>query len=102
MQAQHPFNLDTNSDEGQDEILYLWTAAKLAVGQDAWIMKMTQEQFSRLRRTGVSARRLRSLWHRDTLISMPRCSRWPLRASGRRRVNVSRQPSKTCVAAKNT
>ncbi|WSH19100.1 hypothetical protein U8Q07_15175 [Rhizobium ruizarguesonis] len=45
MPPQHPHNIDITTRTGQDEILSLWSAAKLAFGLAAWIMKMTHEQF---------------------------------------------------------
>ncbi|MGO6939481.1 hypothetical protein [Rhizobium johnstonii] len=55
MPAQYPYNIDITHRAGQDEILYLWSAADLAVGQAAWITKMTHEEvFALAKERGVS------------------------------------------------
>ena len=55
MRVQYPFSVDVTSREGQDEILSLWSAAKMAVGQAAWIMSMTHKEFLALaKERGVS------------------------------------------------
>ncbi len=55
MAWQYPFNVDVTTHTGQDEILSLWSTAELAIGQAAWIMKMTHEEFIALaKERGVS------------------------------------------------
>ncbi|MGR9247050.1 hypothetical protein [Rhizobium leguminosarum] len=56
MPAQYPHNVDITTRDGQDEILSLWSAAKLSAGQAAWIMKLTHEGFFALaQKKGVTA-----------------------------------------------
>jgi len=91
MPAQHPCNIDIATRQGQ-EILSLWSEAKLAVGQTAWIMKMTQQEFF-VRRKGELDLRLKSFLLPNTLTLMRGCSRWQERGAGDRLVGFRlRQP----------
>jgi len=54
--AQYPYNIDLTTLEGQNELLSLWSTARLSVGQAAWIMKLTHDEFYALaKERGVSA-----------------------------------------------
>ncbi|MGO6966587.1 hypothetical protein [Rhizobium leguminosarum] len=56
MPGQYPFNIDITTRAGQDEISSLWSAAKLSVGQAAWITKLMHKGFFALaQERGVTA-----------------------------------------------
>ncbi|TAW09902.1 hypothetical protein [Rhizobium ruizarguesonis] len=53
--AQYPFNIDGSTEEGQSEILRLWSRAELNMSTAVFILKLTTAEFVQLaRRHGVS------------------------------------------------
>ncbi|TAV38817.1 hypothetical protein ELI33_17160 [Rhizobium ruizarguesonis] len=53
--AQYPFNIDGSTEEGQSEILRLWSRAELNMSTAIFILKLTTAEFVQLaRRHGVS------------------------------------------------